>query len=211
MSKFATEAIGAFFLVLTIGLTTVEPGGAGALAPLAIGMILTIMVYAGGRISGAHYNPAVTLAVFIRGKCPAVDVVPYIVAQIAGAALAALVVPFLKPQGKFEIHDHDLTQLLIAEALFTFALAYVVLCVATADDVQGNSYYGLAIGMTVMVGAFSVGPISGGIFNPAVAVGLGLMKLISWGQSWAPIAAEFAGAATAALAFRALNSGAKSA
>ena len=75
MGRYAVELIGTFFLVLTIGMTVIEPG-AGTLAPLAIGSALMVMVYAGGHISGAHYNPAVTLAVWMRGRCAAADVPP---------------------------------------------------------------------------------------------------------------------------------------
>src|ERR1700704_2278808 len=95
MNKYFAEFIGTFFLVLTIGCTVIEKG-AGPLAPLAIGAVLMVMVFAGGHISGAHYNPAVTLGVWMRGKCDTKDVAPYIISQIAGAALAAFAVLFLK-------------------------------------------------------------------------------------------------------------------
>ena len=78
MNKYIVELIGTFFLVFTIGNVVIEPG-AGPLAPLAIGAALMVMVYAGGHISGAHYNPAVTLAILIRGKCDAKDVAPYVI------------------------------------------------------------------------------------------------------------------------------------
>ena len=95
MNKYLMEFIGTFFLVFTVGMTVIG-GGAGALAPLAIGASLMIMVYAGGHISGGHYNPAVTLGVWLRGKCDAKDVVPYWVAQIAGAFAAGACVKYLK-------------------------------------------------------------------------------------------------------------------
>jgi aquaporin Z len=174
MNKYLTEFIGTFFLVLTIGCTVIS---GVAPAPLAIGAALMVMIFAGGHVSGAHYNPAVTLAVFLRGRCTAADVVPYWISQLAGAALAALAAGYLvgapgKPPGGL-----DVGKSLLAEFLFTFALAYVVLNVATAKGTAGNSFYGLAIGLTVMTGAFAVGGISGGAFNPAVAVGISLMKL----------------------------------
>jgi aquaporin Z len=95
---------------------------------------------------------------------------------------------------------------LLAEFLFTFALAFVVLNVATSKGTAGNSFYGLAIGMTVMAGAFAVGNISGGVFNPAVAVGISIMGLSSWGNIWIYLVANFAAALVAALAFKAVNS-----
>ena len=169
MKKYITEFIGTFFLVLTVGCTVI-PGWPGVIAPLAIGTALMVMVYAGGHISGGHYNPAVTLAVWIRGRCDAKDVVPYWLAQIAGGVLAALVAVFLSGPGK-PMNIPDVPAALLSEFLFTFALAYVVLNTATAKANAGNSFYGLAIGMTVMTGAFAVGGrICGGAFNPAVAV-----------------------------------------
>ena len=129
--KYLVEFIGTFFLVTTIGSVVIEPG-AGALAPLAIGSVLMVMIYAGGHVSGAHYNPAVTLAVFLRGKCPAKDVPGYMISQVAGAALAAGVVLFLKDSPKVEAMKPDVVKALVAEFLFTFALCYVVLNVATS-------------------------------------------------------------------------------
>ena len=169
MNKYIAEFIGTFFLVLTIGCTVIG-AGTGVIAPLAIGAALMVMVYAGGHISGGHYNPAVTLGVLIRGKVKASDVVPYWVAQFAGAAVAALIVSkcFRAGVAVTPIAPH-VGPALLAEFLFTFALVYVVLNAATAEGTSGNSFYGLAIGMTVMTGAFAVGDISGGAFNPAVA------------------------------------------
>ena len=111
----------------------------GVIAPLAIGAILMVMIYAGGHVSGAHYNPAVTLAVFMRGKCPAADVVPYMVAQIAGAVTAAAAVMFIKTGEPVAPFYAKVAPALAAELLFTFALCYVVLNVATARATSGNS------------------------------------------------------------------------
>ena len=204
MKKYLAEFIGTFFLVLTIGCTVI-PGAAGVIAPLAIGAALMVMVFAGGHISGAHFNPAVTLAVFIRGKCDAKDVLPYWIAQVAAAVAAAFVAMFLVGKGGTPMEITNLPVAFAAEFLFTFALAYVVLNVATAKGTANNSFYGLAIGMTVMAGAFSVGSISGGAFNPAVAVGIGLMKLVNLSQIWLHIAAELVAAVVAALAFKIIN------
>lgn len=204
MNKYITELIGTFFLVLTIG-GSVLAGGPHVVPPLAIGAILMVMVFAGGHVSGAHYNPAVTLAVFLRGRCPAGDVVPYVASQIVGAALAAGAVKFLTGGAQSAPFIPATGPSLVAEFLFTFALAYVVLNVATAKATSGNSFYGLAIGMTVMSGAFAVGNISGGAFNPAVAVGICVMGLVSWSSFWIFLVADFAGAAAAALTFKTLN------
>ena len=204
MNKYLAELIGTFFLVLTIGCTVIGHG-AGALAPLAIGSALMVMIFAGGHISGGHFNPAVTLGVWLRGKCAAKDVLPYIIFQIVGAVLAASVAMFLKQGAAVTPLQPATVPALVAEFLFTFALVYVVLNVATAKGTSANSFYGLAIGFTVLAGAFSVGSISGGAFNPAVAVGISVMGLSSWANLWIYLVADFAGAAVAAGAFKALN------
>ena len=205
MNKYIAEFIGTFFLVLTIGCTGIG-AGSGVIAPLAIGAALMVMVYAGGHISGAHYNPAVTLGVLIRGKVKATDVVPYIVAQLAAAAIAALVVSkFLRAGIVVTPIVPKIGPALLAEFLFTFALVYVVLNAATAEGTSGNSFYGLAIGMTVMTGAFAVGDISGGAFNPAVALGISLLGISSWGNIWIYLVANFAAAVVAAFVFNLIN------
>lgn len=204
MNKYVTEFIGTFFLVLTIGCTVI-PGAPGVIAPLAIGSALMVMIYAGGHVSGGHYNPAVTLAVFIRGRCPSKDVAPYWVAQLLAGLLAALIAVFLAGKSGTPMKIERIPAALVAEFLFTFALAYVVVNSATAKGTAGNSFYGLAIGLTVMVGAFSVGSISGGAFNPAVAVGVAVMKLVNFSDIWIHLAADLAGGLCAGLVFKFLN------
>jgi len=201
MNKYIAEFIGTFFLVLTVGCTVI-PGAAGVIAPLAIGASLMVMVFATGHISGGHLNPAVTLAVFLRGKCPARDVIPYWIAQILAGIAAACVAVYLCGKSGTPMEIKNLPVAFVAEFLFTFALAFVVLNVATAKGLANNPFYGLAIGMTVMVGAFAVGAISGGAFNPAVAVGIGVMKLVNISQIWIHIVADLVGAAVAFFAFK---------
>jgi aquaporin Z len=202
MKKYLVEFIGTFFLVFTIGMAV---RGGAVPAPLAIGAALMVMVFAGGHVSGAHYNPAVTLAVFIRGKCDKADVIPYWVAQFAAAIVAALVVSFLFNGRPATPANHDVLPSVIVEFLFTFALAWVVLNVATAKGTAGNSFYGLAIGMTVMTGAFAVGGVSGGAFNPAVGLGVFTMGLESAQQFVVYLVADLAGAFVAALAYKTVN------
>jgi aquaporin Z len=205
VNKYLVEFIGTFFLVATVGFTVLGPGGAGNLAPLAIGSALMVMIFAGGHVSGGHFNPAVTLAVFLRGKCPASDVVPYMLAQVVGAVVAAAIVLFMKSNPVAEALALDIPRALLAEFLYTFALCYVVLNAATAKGTSGNSFYGLAIGFTVLVGAYSVGSISGGAFNPAVAVGITMMGLSHVANIWIYLVANLAGGTVAALAFRFIN------
>ena len=205
MKKYLVEFIGTFFLVFTIGSTVIAPG-AGSLAPLAIGASLMVMIFAGGHVSGGHFNPAVTLAVWIRGKCDTKDVVPYWIAQVAAALVAAWVVGTIKMQGAAQpLALASWKPAFLAEFLFTFALCWVVLNVATAKGTSGNSFYGLAIGMTVMVGAFAVGGVSGGAFNPAVATGISAMGLSLWSNLPVLLGGELAGAVLAAVAYKAVN------
>ena len=199
MKKYLVEFIGTFFLVFTVGMA-VRSGA--ALAPLAIGSALMVMVYAGGHISGGHFNPAVTLAVWLRGKCEAREVVPYWLAQLAAGAVAALLVTHLfsgRPAGPAL---HGASQSAIVEFLFTFALAWVVLNAATAKGTAGNSFYGHAIGFTVFAGAVAVGGVSGGAFNPAVGLGVFLMGLEKLSQLGIYVVADLLGGAAAALAFK---------
>jgi aquaporin Z len=205
MNKYLVEAIGTFFLVLTIGTCVVDKKpDDGVIPPLAIGSVLMVMVYAGGHVSGAHYNPAVTLAVWLRGRCPTSDVAGYMIAQGAGALVAAIIVRVLKGSGA-GTGPANLSAALLAELLYTFALAYVVLNVATAKSTSGNSYYGLAIGFTVLAGAFAVGGISGGVFNPAVALGITVMGLSPVANIWVYLLANFVGGALAGVAFKQIN------
>ena len=207
MAKLIVEFIGTFFLVLTIGMTVIAPTPEpGAFAPLAIGAALMVMIYAGGHISGGHYNPAVTLAVWIRGRCSMADLMGYWVVQVLGGVAAALVVLFLKDHpANLKVLEPNVVHALVAEFLFTFALAYVVLNVATAKGTAGNSNYGLAIGFTVLTGAYAVGPISGGAFNPAVVGGLTVMGLLAVKTIWVHLLADLAGGAAAGILFRVLN------
>jgi len=205
MNKYIAEFIGTFFLVLTIGCTGIG-ASAGVIAPLAIGAALMVMVFAGGHISGAHYNPAVTLGVLIRGKLKAADVIPYWIAQCVAAAIAAFVVSKILRAGVAVTPIvPKLGPALLAEFLFTFALVYVVLNAATAEGTSGNSFYGLAIGMTVMTGAFAVGDISGGAFNPAVAIGISILGISAWNNIWIYLVADFAAAVAAAIVFNLIN------
>ena len=204
--KLVVELIGTFFFVLTIGLVIVgsSPNDL-SVAPLAIGSALMVMVYAGGHISGGHYNPGVTLAVWIRGRIATRDVIPYWFAQVLGAALAGLLVVYLKGHAGVVQKDPDTIRSIVVEVLYMFALAYVVLNTATSKATAGNSFYGLAIGFTVVIGAFAAGPISGGAFNPAIAVGLGTMGVAHWPHVVVLVLANLVGGLIAGLMFRFLN------
>jgi aquaporin Z len=199
VKKYLTEFIGTFFLVLTIGLTA-----GNSLAPLAIGSALMVMIYMGGHISGAHYNPSVSLAVWMRGKLDLKDLAPYMLFQIVGAMAAAGIVGQLRPSDVFVVApgpNVSVYNALLGEIIFSFALSLVILNVATSKATEGNSYYGLAIGFTVLAGAVAVGGVSGGAFNPAVGLGPNLVQL-NLENIWIYIVGPFLGAAIAAIVFR---------
>jgi aquaporin Z len=213
MRAYVTEFIGTFFLVLTVGLVmsggkTDEPF---LLAPLAIGCSLMIMVYMGGHISGGHYNPAVSTAVFVRGKLPARDFVMYLIAQLIGAICAGLAVYAILGKTFAPAPAANVTALraLFVEFLYTFALCIVMLNVATAPATAGNSYFGLAIGFTIVVAAIAGGGISGGAFNPAVGTGPILVKTAlgagTLANLWIYIVGPIAGGIVAGLVFRFQN------
>lgn len=204
MRKYLVEFIGTFFLVLAIGMAVIAPGS-GDLAPIAIGAALMVMVYAGGHVSGAHYNPAVTIAIWLRGRCPQSDVIPYIGAQLAASIAASMVVLALKGDPSPSPQDIKIFPALVAEIIGTFALAFVILNVAFAKATSGNSFYGLAIGLTVTAMAFAFGGISGAVFNPAVALGVTVMHLEKAANLWVYLVANFGAAVLAAAAFKFIN------
>jgi aquaporin Z len=199
--KLVVEFIGTFFFLFAIGEALTN---AGRFAPLAIGAALMVMVFAGGHISGGHYNPAVSVAAMVRGRLPGDEFLPYLFAQLAGAIVAALVFLAVEDEavaGEFA----GAGTMLVVEFLFTFALCWVVLHTATAVGTEGNSFYGLAIGFTFMVGVFAVGALSGGAFNPAVAIGAMIMGFLEWSDIWIYLFANFLGGAAAALVFLYVN------
>ncbi len=204
LKKYAVELIGTFFLVLTVACTGLL-GNEGVIAPLAIASSLMIMVYAGGHISGGHYNPAVSLAAAIRGALEWKQLIPYFAAQIIGGA-AAVYTFFIMAKGSIiviEPGNFSIKGLLIAEFLFTFALCYVVLQTATTKNTSGNSYYGLAIGFTVLTGAFAVGgTLCAGAFNPAVGLSVGLLGLIPYSLVLWTVLANLLGGICAGIIFK---------
>ena len=174
--------------------------GAGAFAGLAIGFVLMVMVFAGGHISGAHYNPAVSTAVLIRGKMTSREWGAYVITQLVAAALAGALARSVGGHEAAAATAND-GKMFIVELIFTFALAYTVLNVATAQGTEGNSFYGLAIGGIVVVGAYAVGGISGGGFNPAIALGASITGLFQWSHYWIYLIAPLMGAGAAAVFF----------
>jgi aquaporin Z len=198
--RLLAEFIGTFFLVFTVCTATNPKHGAGALAPLAIGAVLMVMIFAGGHISGGHFNPAVSTAVLTRGQLAVAEWSSYVAVQLAAAAVGGLLARGINGPAHAALLGST-WKVLVVEFVFTFALAYVVLNVATAKATEGNSYFGLAIGFTVAAGAFAVGGISGGAFNPAVALGTSVLGIFSWSHYWIYVVANLLGGAAAAPAF----------
>lgn len=211
-NRYLAEFVGTFFLVLTV-CTAAVLGTAGvpntgiSFAPVAIGLVLAIMVYGAGHISGGHLNPAVTLGVCLRGKCEFKDAPFYMFAQVLAAVVAVFTAKALVPAAPAvtaEAVGDRMFPALLAEFLFTFALVWTVLNSATAKGTAGNSFYGFAIGGIVMVGAFTVGSISLGAFNPAVATGLAVVGKLPAAMLAPYIAVELAAAFVAATLFKLL-------
>src|ERR1700694_3958486 len=205
--KYAVEAIGTFFLVFTVGAAV---GSGSPFAPLAIGAVLMVMIYAGGHISGGHFNPAVTLAALVRRRIGLRDAAAYWVVQLGAGLLAAVAVrtivnPTRTAGATMTLSGPTLLAAFVVELLFTFALCYVVLNVATSKDHPDNSFYGLAIGFTVVAGAFAVGAISGGAFNPAVSLGAAVMGMFAWPTLWIYLVAQVLAGMAAGVTFLALN------
>ena len=200
--KLTTEFIGTFFLSLTI-CTAAVYGSAGDYAPFGIAATLMVMIYAGGHISGAHYNPAVTVSIYLRGACEKDEVLPYIFSQVIAAISAAIIVESLLFPDALSPEMADLgTDAVVAELLFTFALAYVILNVATTESTSGNGYYGAAIALVVLAGAITVGSISLASFNPAVTSALIVSGKLALADSWMHFVPQFVGAIMATYVYK---------
>ena len=200
--KLTTEFIGTFFLSLTI-CTAAVYGSAGEYAPFGIAATLMVMIYAGGHISGAHYNPAVTVSIYLRGACEKEEVLPYIASQVIAAVSAAIVVETLLFPDSLSPEVAELgTDAVVAELLFTFALAYVILNVATTESTSGNGYYGAAIALVVLAGAITVGSISLASFNPAVTSALIVSGKLTLADSWMHFVPQFVGAVLATYVYK---------
>ena len=202
-NKLIAEFIGTFFLALTICTAAVH-GSAGEYAPFAIASTLMVMIYGLGHVSGAHFNPAVTVGIWLRGACEKDEVAPYIAVQvIAGAAAALVSTNLLITDPSVTALELDMTQTIGAEFLYTFALVFVILNVATSEATAGNGYYGAAIAFVVLAGALTVGGISGGSFNPAVTGALFTSGAIETADLWMHLVPQFVAGVVAAQAFKA--------
>ena len=199
--KLTTEFIGTFFLSLTI-CTAAVYGSAGDYAPFGIAATLMVMIYAGGHISGAHYNPAVTVSIYLRGACDKDEVLPYIASQVIAAVSAAIVVENLLRPNEVVTGFELGTDAIVAELLFTFALAYVILNVATTESTSGNGYFGAAIALVVLAGAITVGSISLASFNPAVTSALIVSGKLTLADSWMHFVPQFVGAVLATYVYK---------
>mmetsp|Transcript_98532 Transcript_98532/g.180673 ORF Transcript_98532/g.180673 Transcript_98532/m.180673 type:complete len:456 (+) Transcript_98532:66-1433(+) len=180
-SKLYSEFIGTFMLVFTVGLNVLGKSPAGA---FSIAASLMCMVYALGDVSGAHFNPAVTVAILCNGaieKAKVLESCYYILVQLLAGILAAYSYAFvyhaesfrLEPQGK-----NTMVQVAAAETMFTFVLCVVVLCTAVNEKTKSKDFFGLAIGSCITVGGFAIGGISGGSLNPAVSWGIAFASLL---------------------------------
>jgi aquaporin Z len=205
--RYVTELIGTLALVLTIG-CTVKGAPEGVVAPLAVGAVLVAMVCAGGPLSGGHYNPAVSLAVAIRGRLGWKDLPLYWVAQVLGAVLGALAANYLVDLDKNapSLEGRDIGATLLAEFLFAFLLTFVVLHVTRGGNPQGDTTAGLAAGFVLVAGMSAVGAYdAGAAFNPAAAVGGLLLDTVAGGSLWIYLLATLGAGAAAALTFKALH------
>jgi aquaporin Z len=200
--RYVYELIGTFFLVLTVGMTALNSSTVGMWGPVAIGSVLAVMVFAGAHISGGHYNPAVSFTLFLRKNLSFQNLLLYWLAQLAAGVLAACVIIYFMNGAAPATHaEISLFKVFIAEFLFTFALCFVVLNVACVQATAGNSYFGWAIGFTVVAGAYTVGTVSSAAFNPAVALGITLLNLSQWSNLWVYILSSLLGAGAAAGVF----------
>lgn len=197
--KVATEFVGTFLFLFVIAL--VGPSGS-PLTPIAIGGALMALVYMGGHRSGAHYNPAVSLALFLQRKITASEFGAYVVAQIVAGILAFALGYEVVGKGVAIVPGtgHSALVALAIEAVFAFMLVLVVMNAAASRKTEGNSFYGLAIGITIVAAAIAGGPVSGGAFNPAVGIGATVAAAMHGGATgyvWIPVVGPLLGAVLA--------------
>jgi aquaporin Z len=210
IKRLFTEFIGTFFLCLTVCMTAYAKVSAD-LQPLGIGLMLTALTYANGYLSGALFNPAITLAAWLRGKLELKDMGAYMAVQLAAGAAAAGITLFLTSAKPIALpiaappQYFALFPALLAELLGTFALTWVFLNVAAAKSVEGNSHYGLSIGLVFAGLSYALGSVSGGAFNPAIALTAAIGQLSNWANLWIYLVGSLGGGALAALAFRYFN------
>ncbi|MDE0953949.1 MAG: aquaporin [Candidatus Poseidoniales archaeon] len=202
IQKLTTEFIGTFLLSFTICASGLY-GSAEDYAPFIISFNLMIMIYAGRHISGAHYNPVITITIYLRGIFDKNDILPYIVLQIIAAVSAALVVERFSLSNATSSEIFSLGfEAIIAELIFTFIFAYVVLHVATTESTLDNNYYGAAIALVIFIGAITVGSISLASFNPAVTSALIISGKVTLGDSWMHFIPQLVGAILATYLYR---------
>lgn len=207
-TELVSEFLGTYMLVLTVGLNVLGKSKAGA---FSIAASLTSMIYALGDVSGAHFNPAVTVAILASGRCPNLTPVKagsFIGAQIAGGIAAAFTYAFVYKGATFAlgpVGENTWTGVSIAEIIYTFVLCFVVLSVAVSERTKASHLFGLAIGSCVTVGGFAIGGISGGSLNPAVSFGIAAVQTLNGGFFYKALiysVFEFVGGAAAAGVFK---------
>jgi aquaporin Z len=210
--KYIAEFIGTFFLTLAVCMTTFSKVSAD-IQPIAIGMTLMALIYTMGYMSGAHFNPAITIGIWLRGRIDSKDAGIYIVAQLVGAAAAALISgvlisakPQLAPVAITTPQYFSMIPALLAELIGAFALMWIVLNVATTKTLEGNNFYGITIGLGLTGLIYIFGSVSGSVFNPAVAMATCITQFNSWQNIWIGLVGTIAGAALAAVLFKFINS-----
>ena len=207
LKKYIVEFIGTFFLVLTICMTSYSKVSAD-LQPLAVGTMLMVLIYSMGYLSGAQFNPAISLAIYLRGRINLKEMGFYWIAQILGAVAAAMMTAVLisakPPVGLIASTPQffSMVPALIAEVLGSFALTWVILTVATSKALDGNNFYGLAIGFTVTALMYTLGSVSGSAFNPVVAIASCIAHLSTWNNLWIYMVGGLGGAVLATMAFK---------
>jgi aquaporin Z len=208
-AKYAVEAIGTFCLVSTVGVAICS---ASPFASLGIGVVLMAMIYTSGHLSGGHYNPAVTLAVLLRRRIGLRVAATYWFVQLGAGLLGAVVVREIVHPAQIAtattmmLSGHILAIAFLAEVLFTFVLSYVVLDVAANRSDPPDSVSDLAIGVTVIAGAFALAAVSDGAFDPAVPIGAVLTGMFAWSTVSLFLVTQIIAGATAGVAFLTLGS-----
>lgn len=198
MRGYLAEFLGTFFLVFTFLSAAASDA---PLAAVSVSAMLVATVWAGAHISGAHFNPAISLGVFLQHRLSLADLFSYWAAQLLGALVASSIGMWIfeLPHRALDVSRSDgLLPALVVELLFTFALVYVVLSIGASKDQKTNLFYGLAMGLVVLAGTLTVAQVSGAAFNPAIAFGMAVAGEFGWSSIWVYLLAEMAGGGVAA-------------
>ncbi len=177
MRKLISEFLGTMMLLLSIQMSF---GANEAFAALAVGIVVTVLIYSLAPISGCHINPALSLALFLRASLPMSDLLMYWIAQFGGGFVGALLGRIIEGKSVYPAigETHNFMQAFLAELVFTAFFILVILSVVPKNG-KPEVHFGMTIGLALFASIVCIGSVSGASLNPAVALSLVLVKKVT--------------------------------